>query len=155
MNFSHLCILCGHRHWWLLFWTIISRMFLQSIALKIQCLPPEQRVGLLWRQIISPSRADVRQVCFQPTIQDLGSLRYGFLRWDTNPLCPQHPPGPTLASLCGSWRTRESNLNMKPTLLSVLWATDFFVSDPRILCLLPAASSPENFGSWLVSMQVE
>lgn len=44
-------------------------------------------------KVMSPSGAQVKQVCLQPVLNDLGVLNLEFFKSDANPLCAHHPRG--------------------------------------------------------------
>ena len=70
-------------------------------------------------------------------IKDLGSLSPELLSWKANPLqaWPSHGPLCLVSAELGL--QEEINMNLNCMLLAVPWVIKFFISDPRILRLLP------------------
>lgn len=86
--------------------TIISRMFTEETALELECLSGGGHICLLSKiiNIMSPFGAKFKQVSLQPLLKDYGFLSSGFLNYDTDLLCMQHPPYlDTTSPLWGLW----------------------------------------------------
>ena len=109
---------------------------------KIECLQVKGK-GLFFlecsvKKADSPSQVKVKEVSLQPIRKDLGFLRLEFFSCDTN-LCVQYfSPQTTLLSR-RELRAREANVSKKLMPLAMLWVVKSFVSDTKILCLLPTS----------------
>lgn len=110
--------ICEQRHLTaILFHTRFSRIFVQKNTLKYKdnvSLCNGQQVSLFFGviKIMSPSRANIRQVCLLPIIKYLGYLSSVFFSCDTNLLCMQYLPGPLCIILMGVG-DREDRHNCK------------------------------------------
>lgn len=93
---SRFCLSCEHRCW-----VRIPGCVSSKGSWKKECLPPEQRAGLIMINIAAascPSGTNLKKNCLLSTRKDSGSLPLGLLDWGENPLIRQLPPG----LLCGA-----------------------------------------------------
>lgn len=82
-------------------------------------------------KVRSPSRAEVRQICLQPSLKESGSPRLEFLLSDTNTLSMQHPPRLLGVAPVGPREVRGTSANLQ--LIPLAWD----LQRPKVLCLLP------------------